>query len=153
MAERRKLSFSSLDQVIPDVDRLAAGNHTLGQWSLAQICNHLSKTMRYSVDGFPGKPVPWLIRKVMAGPIMRRMLQTGEMPAGQQGPAYLMPAAGLDASAEVESLRTELARFVSHKGQPAFHPFFGTLTREQWEFLHRIHCALHLSFAVPDKAG
>jgi hypothetical protein len=153
MAERRRLSFSNLTEVMPDVDRLAPANHTVGQWSLAQICNHLSTTFRYSIDGFPGKPVPWLLRKVLAGPIMRKMVQTGEMPAGQQGPAYLVPAPGLDARAEVESLRTELARFISHKGPLAFHPFFGTLTREQWDVLHRFHCALHLGFALPNDAG
>ena len=32
----------------------------------------------------------------------------------------------------------------------AMHPFFGAMTRPQWDHLHRIHCAHHLSFAVPE---
>ena len=32
---------------------------------------------------------------------------------------------------------------------PAPHPFFGPLTRAEWTRLHCIHCAHHLSFALP----
>ncbi|MFI5459648.1 MAG: DUF1569 domain-containing protein [Isosphaerales bacterium] len=42
MAGRRELSFASLDEVMPDVERLLAGHATVGQWSLGQICNHLA---------------------------------------------------------------------------------------------------------------
>ena len=52
MAERRNLSFSRLDEVMPDVDRLLAGHRTVGNWSLGQICNHLAKGIQGSIDGF-----------------------------------------------------------------------------------------------------
>jgi len=36
MADRRDLSFTSLDEVMPDVKRLLAGHVTVGQWSLGR---------------------------------------------------------------------------------------------------------------------
>lgn len=57
---RRTLNFTSLDQVLPDVE----GHTTVGQWSLGQVCNHLALTGRLSMDGFPDK-FPWLERRTL----------------------------------------------------------------------------------------
>src|SRR4051794_14935085 len=46
MAERRDLSFTSLEDVMAEVDRLLAGHETVGRWSLGQICNHLGTSFR-----------------------------------------------------------------------------------------------------------
>jgi hypothetical protein len=48
--ERRTLRYESLDQVMPDVERLLEGHTTVGTWSLAQICRHLANAMRRLVD-------------------------------------------------------------------------------------------------------
>ena len=58
---RRTLRFNSLDEVMPDVERLLEGHSTVGNWSLAQICRHLSTVMRRVVDlpaSTPAGPVP-----------------------------------------------------------------------------------------------
>jgi hypothetical protein len=47
---------------MPDVQRLLAGHRTVGRWSLAQICNHLAASITWSVEGFPDRPAPWLVR-------------------------------------------------------------------------------------------
>ncbi len=52
-AARRPLAFASLDRVMPDVDRLLEGHTTLGDWSLGQICNHLTQSLTWTVEGFP----------------------------------------------------------------------------------------------------
>ena len=60
MPERRTLEFARLDDVMPEVDRLLAGHTTVGNWSLGQICNHLSRPRSgSSVEGF-GVKAPWL---------------------------------------------------------------------------------------------
>ena len=46
--ERRALSFTSLAEVMPEVDRLFQGHRTVGNWSLGQICNHLAGALIYN---------------------------------------------------------------------------------------------------------
>lgn len=45
-ASRRPLAFASLARVMPDVDRLLEGHTTVGYWSLGQICNHLTQSLK-----------------------------------------------------------------------------------------------------------
>ena len=39
---RRTLRYESLDEVMPDVERLLEGHTTVGNWTLAQICRALA---------------------------------------------------------------------------------------------------------------
>jgi hypothetical protein len=150
-AARRTLEFATLDQVMPDVDRLMERGYTsVGKWTLGQVCNHLGKSLAASVDGYPMKKVPWLLRKTVAPIFLRRMLRTGVMPEGLKGPEFLMPKPDLDDRAEVEALRAALRLFAGHTGPLAENPFFGRLTRDQVERLNGIHCAHHLSFLLPN---
>ena len=50
MAERRYLEFTSLDDVMPDVERLLAGHVTVGGWSLGQIFHHVATAIRLTLD-------------------------------------------------------------------------------------------------------
>ena len=152
MAQRRELSFSRLDEIMPDVDRLLAGHTTIGNWSLGQICNHIGGAIRYSVEGFPGR-APWLIRTFLAPRAKREIFQTGKMRTGIKVPDTFLPKPGLDDRAEAEALRASLQLFGKTPGPLAPHPFFGSLTRDEWVRLHCIHCAHHLSFAVPNTTA
>lgn len=104
--------------------------------------------MAYSMDGFPGK-APWLVRKLVAPMIWRNVLKTGEMPEGAKVPEVYLPKPGLDDQSEIEALRAALARYAAFSGTLSDHPFFDRLSREQWTQIHCIHCAHHLSFALP----
>jgi len=148
---RRALQFQGLDQVMPDVDRLFDGHETVGKWSLAQICSHLSAAVIGSVDGY-GMKAPWLVRKLVGPVIWRRTMSSGRIAEGFKIPEAALPKPGLDARAEAEALRAALRSYASHTGPMAVHPFFGALTRGQWDQLHRIHIAHHLSFARPAAA-
>lgn len=151
MAVRRALAFTSLDQVMPEVDRLLDGYATMGNWSLGQICNHLGDTLRCSIEGF-GARAPWLIRALVGGTIKRRVLTTGMMREGIKVPAQFLPKPGLDDRAEAEAFRAALRIFASHTGPVADHPLFGPMTPKEWDRLHCIHCAHHLSFVQPNGA-
>jgi Protein of unknown function (DUF1569) len=145
---RRTLSFSNLFEVMPEVDRLLASHRTVGNWSLGQVCNHLSAGIILSVDGYPMK-APWIIRKTI-GPIVRgRILKSGRIPDGIKLRKDFEPRPQLDARAEAEALRAAIQGFGAHAGPMAEHPFFGSLTRENWERLHAIHAAHHLGFVLP----
>ena len=149
MANRRELKFATLDEVMPDVERLMSGHTTVGQWSLGQICNHLAMALRIPVHGYDGPLPPWFIRKVLAPFALKRLMGSGTMKTGIKVPEVFLPKPGLEARDEAESLRAALAAFAAHHGKFRDHPFFGPMTAEQWTRLHCIHCAHHLSFALP----
>jgi hypothetical protein len=145
---RRPLTFDSLDQVMPDVDQLLQGHTTIGNWSLGQICNHLTTTLTWTVDGYP-KLVPWFIRRTVGPLLLHRILKTGQFPEGIKLPGPYLPKAALNDRAEAEALRAALWHFASHSGRLSDHPLAGQVARADWERYHCIHCARHLSFVLP----
>lgn len=148
MAERRDLSFNTLDRVMPDVDQLLEGHETLGNWSLGQICNHLATVVAGSVDGFPFH-APWIYRKTMGVLRRRKIFKDGRIATGIRHPIQFSPKPELDARAEAEALRATLRYYAGFQEPLAMHPILGWLTRDEWDRLHRIHCAHHLSFVLP----
>jgi hypothetical protein len=150
MVKRHKLTFASLDDVLPDVERLLAGHVTVGRWSLGQICNHLTRVFDVLVDGVPNyvppsrlvRPLNWCLRKWFFG--------TSGFPTGVKAPSRIViPEQGLDTRHESEKLRVALGRFLAAQGPFPAHPYLGPLTKAEWEEFNRRHCAHHLGFAVP----
>ena len=149
MPERRALTYASLDAVMPDVDRLILGYDKAGQWTLGQICSHLSKALTLTVDGTPVR-VSWLKRMVLGRLARWHVFRTGTMPAGIKVPSpKLVPPAEADDRAEVEALRAAIRVFLGEVGPFVSHPLFGPMSVEEWRRFHGIHCAHHLSFLVP----
>jgi hypothetical protein len=146
------LAFASLDHVIPDVDRLLAGHITVGNWSLGQICDHLARSITYSLEGFPVR-APWLLRKTLGPLILRRILKSGHFVEGMTAPRPYQPKPVADAQDEAEGLRAAIRRFATHDGPPAEHPLAGAVSRSVWERFHCIHCAHHLGFVLPVERG
>lgn len=151
MAARRPLSFTTLDQVMPEVDRLLQGHTTVGNWSLAQICNHLTTSLVGSVEGFEGR-APWLVRQTFGRLARRRLFRMGAIPEGVKLPERFLPRAGLDPRAEAEALRASIQLYAAATDAPPLHPLLGRLSRAEWTRLHCIHCAHHLSFVLPQPS-
>lgn len=146
---RRSLTFASLDDVIPEIDRLLAGHHTVGRWSLGQIFQHLALAIRLPMEGVPVK-FPYLIRRFF-GPLCRSLsFRVGWIPEGVRVPAVYLPPPGSMAGAAAEELRTAIERIDSFTGKLDEHPLLGRLSRAGWERFHCLHCAHHLSFAIPE---
>src|SRR4051812_1983004 len=149
---RRQLRFANLAQVTCDVERLLENGHRpLGRWTLAQICNHLSESIRYSLDGFPGRRAPWPVRVTLGKLIRGVMLTTGRIKEGVPLAGVYQPDATLDAGEQLAILRETIERFES-ADVFKMHPLIGQMTRQQWEPFHCIHCAHHLSFVIPLSA-
>lgn len=151
MAERRALRFARLDEVMPDVDRLLAGHTTVGNWSLGQICNHLAATLRVAMD--PPKKMPWIVRRTLGPILLRHFLRRDSLPAGFKAPAMLVPKPGLDARAEAEALRATFRLFQERIPDEFDHAFFGKVRKTEFARLQCLHCAHHLSFAIPTTTG
>ncbi len=148
---RRNVHYRTMQELIDDVERLAAGPYrTVGNWSLAQICAHLSKGLNLALDGGT-IPTPWPIR-VAARLFFKRRLIEGPMPPGfkLKGSAVrvLVPGDDTEFDAAMRSLHESVARW--QKGAPT-HPHFilGPMTPAQWDSLQLRHAELHMSFVHP----
>jgi hypothetical protein len=144
---RRTLRFESLDDIMPDVDRLLAGHKTVGTWSLAQICQHVATVMRRVVDlpaSTPQDPSKWVGEDQK-----RQVFESGVIPEGLPGPPEVIPTETLGEPEEAERLRQTIAYYKASAGPVIPHRFFGPLSKQEWERIQLIHVAHHLSFAIP----
>jgi hypothetical protein len=148
---RRALHLESLDDVMPEVDRLLQGGYRpAGSWSLGQICLHLAETFRVTLDG-PPRPMPWIVRKTV-GPLALRWLKSmRRMPVGMRAPKYLTPPASdeSDDRPGAEELRAVIARFRNELPRTIDHPFFGRVSKTDLTTISVRHCEHHLAFAIP----
>lgn len=150
MAARRELSFASLDEVMPEVERLSTGYDVVGQWSLGQICKHLTLAFHFMMDAASGSAPLEPADDPRRALIRTRFFRAGRFPDGVAAPfSELVPSTDLNDRAEAEALRDALARFQVATGPFPPHPFLGSMTKEEWARFHCLHAAHHLGFAVP----
>ena len=146
MPTRRNIQFSDFDQVAADVNELQAkGYQRCGNWSLGQICDHLAIFMRGSLDGYSWK-IPWVFRVTIGSFFLRRILRQKKMATGVKVPKVFLPGEPTDDVASVESFLELVRRYQYHTGPMAPSPLSGKLSRQEWDQLHLIHAAHHLSF-------
>lgn len=152
---RRELNFNSLAEVLREVDRLQAGGcEPLGQWNLAQICEHLADWMTFPLDGFPRPPIPvrglmWILRHTIGRKQFRKILTTGQMRTGVPTFPETVHAPDSDPTAAIERLQQAMHRFETHTGPICPSPFFGPTDYELALRLQLVHCAHHLGFLRP----
>jgi hypothetical protein len=145
---RRPLSFDHFDQIMPDVERLLGGCTTLGHWSFAGICRHLSATLRGTVDlpdSMPYDPSLWVGEELRS-----RAFASGMLLEGYASPPAFVPTETRDERSEAEGLRQAIAYYKESDGPVIPHLYLGPLTKAEWARFQLIHCAHHLSFAIPN---
>ena len=104
--------------------------------------------MRGSLDGFSSK-MPWLFRATNGRFFLRRILRQKKMATGVRVPKVFLPGEPADDAASVKSFLELVRRYQDHTGPMAPSPIFSELSREEWDQLHLIHAAHHLSFLQP----
>jgi hypothetical protein len=154
VAGRRELRFESLDEVLAEVERLAAAERAgrlrrLGNWTLGQTLGHLASWAEYSYTGAPLKApffVKWFLRlrkrKFLYGPMRAGV----KLPRVEEGTLATEPVP-LDEG--LERLRRVLGRLKS-EAPTAPNVIFGPLSHDEWVALHCRHAELHLGFLVPE---
>jgi hypothetical protein len=143
---RWALLYNNLDVIMTDVERLLKGHTTVGNWSLARICRHLSTVMRRVVDlpaSTPHDPSRWV-----GGDRKCEVPESGMLPEGLPGPPEIMPLDALGNREEADGLRAAIAHYRASPGPVIPHRIVGPLTKAEWDRLQFIHVAHHLSFAV-----
>jgi Protein of unknown function (DUF1569) len=147
---RRTLHFSSYDELLDEVRRLAARpTRHLGNWSLGQVCQHLAAAMNMAIDGPPFRP-GLLLRLV--GPLLKKWLISRPLRPGFNFPktATVLIPQNSDVAAGVAAVEKAVAR-LQQNPQRKPHPVFGRMTREEWDQLQFRHAEMHLSFIVPEE--
>jgi len=147
--ERRTLDYDRIDAIMPDVDRLLAGHAMTGRWTLGENLDHLAKSITLGLRG--RRPdAPEVAPTPEQDAARRAFFEARGIPAGRELPSRLLePEPGADPHAAAESLRKAIGRLVAFEGAFPDHPILGPLTRDEWLQFHCIHCAHHLSHAVP----
>jgi hypothetical protein len=158
---RRLLTFDTLDDAATEARRLLEGGYErAGAWGLAGNCEHLTRFMRFSLDGFPSRgmpgPIAWVLRKLLLSD--KKLAKP--MPVGLPTPRFLRPVE-TEAEAELQDRADAeaVARFVeqldrvkerTEAGDPwARSPLFGHVSPKKWPVIHRKHAEHHLGFLVP----
>ncbi len=149
---RRRLRFETLDEVLAEARCLATQpTQHLGNWNLAQVCQHLGIAMHQCVHGTRPFQVPLKLR--FFGRLVRRKLLRDGLPSGfrlpPEGARVLVPALVL-CDEGLATLERGLATLRESRHRVA-HPVFGAMNVAQWDLFHLRHAEMHLSFIVPGK--
>ncbi len=151
---RRTLHFDSIDQVLAEVERLAAAERAgrlrrLGNWTLGQTLGHLAGWIEYSYSSFPLK-TPFFIRWILK--LRKRSFLYGPMRAGVKIPG--IPGGTL--ATEPATLDEALPRYrrilerLKVEAPSAPSPIFGKMTHDEWIALNLRHAELHLGYFIPE---
>ncbi len=147
VSERRTLSFSSMKDILDDVTYLDSGDppRTTGNWTAAQIVQHVGRLIAYSIDGFPGRaPLPL----ALLGRLVRKKAMARPLRPGLRTFDFLKPDDHVSWEEAVEFLNRTIARLDRERMRKK-SPIFGRLSHEEWVRLHCRHAEMHFSFMQP----
>ena len=153
--QRRKLRFTSVDDVIAEAERLAGAEREgrlkqLGNWTLGQIINHLATWAEFAYCGYPPSvraPLPVrMILRMLRNKILTQGMTPGinirGIPGGTLGTERVPTEQALPRlRAALETLRQTCP--------PGPNPVFGRMSHDQWIALNLRHAELHFGYLVP----
>lgn len=120
-----------------------------GKWDLGRTCFHLNYYYRGSLEGFDFV-LPWFLRKMVGAKILKKIL-AGEHVASAHTIPKSVPPPRVDSQATIAEAVALLERLESNTDPLHPSPLFGKLPLEQWQTLHLVHTAGHLSLLVPTE--
>ena len=143
---RRALRLETVEDIRNEAKRLASTEvKTLGNWNVAQILEHLTKSMRLMrANDVDFKPNFFL--KFMMKFMKNKFLNKG-LPAGIQPDEKIFSLVAPSSDKETPVALEELAAFeADHDFGP--HPLLGKMTPQDHHNFNCRHCELHMSFVV-----
>lgn len=154
VADRRKLRFGSIDELLADIDRIVNADKAgklrrSGNWTAGQAMGHLASWMNYAYEGFPAKP-PWFIKIILK--LKRAKYLREGMPAGVRIPGKAegtFATEALSTEEGAERLRKALRRMAGNEPVKFHSPAFGEMSHEDRIAFNLRHAELHLSFLHP----
>ena len=150
---RRPLRFESLSDSVAEIRRLQeCGYERVGNWTLGQACQHLTKTMRMSIEGSDFR-LPRLLRPIARWVLFGSVMKGIPTKLPLKTPPSFVPDQASDDDAEIEAYVSWVGNVMADGStlQPD-HPVFGRITAEQWRRFHAWHAAHHLSYLIPAES-
>jgi len=148
---RRELRFKTFDDALAELQRLEQGPViTLGDWSFYQILDHCAGSIQNSMNP-NARPLPSLKKRVVGFIAKHVIFCKGCLPAGIQNPKAPSQRVEGDAQVAAKKLRDAITAFKDYSGPLAPHPFFGSLTKAEWQRILIFHLANHLGFVRSKK--
>jgi hypothetical protein len=90
VTDHRSIRFSSLDEALADIDRIAAADRAgrlrrTGNWTAGQTFGHLATWIEFAYDGYPPdmRP-PWFIKLILK--LQKKKFMRGPLPRGVRIP-------------------------------------------------------------------
>ena len=151
MSERRlNLRYETIGDAGRDVrSAMEHGYDLVGQWSLAQILEHLTLTMNmcFEKPDFKFNIFVRTVSRLLFPSIIRKGRPVS---IKASAPPSLAPADDINLDDAAKRFHEMIARLEDESAefQPQ-HPLLGKLDREAWLVMQRWHNAHHLSFMVP----
>jgi len=137
-------TFATLAAASAAIEGLAVRHRHTGEWTLAQMLEHVSQSIDYSLDGFPAMK-PALFRAAVGSVAFAVFQARGAMGHNLAEPIPGAPA--LDAAAPLPAAIARalaaLRRFEAHAGALAPHFAYGALDKAQYTRAHLMHLANH----------
>ena len=150
--KRRELKFENLDEIVAEVEKLAAAEvTTTGNHTFTEIVEHLAITHDVTTGTLEGPKPPFFVRLMI--PFIKRMVFS-DKPAEpgfrlpENAEAFFWPKKEQTLEDAVDHLRKSVEIY-KQQGPLEKHPAFGKVTEQQNTQLHVKHAALHLSFVHP----
>lgn len=145
-SRRPALNFANEEAVIADIQLLRKGYTKAGNWTLAQVCDHLDRGTKARMAPPPHDPTT--PDQEGRKSLLEKILASGELPDGIEAPQFMQPPTDCGDEA-IDRLIARLREFAQFKGPIAPHRLFGHVPDPQIRRLNLIHCARHLSFLTP----
>ena len=150
MPERRALKIDDFNALRAEVAQLRGGYARAGQWSLAQVCYHVDRSMREAMNA-PATPIPNTPEQDARAGLFAGVMRDARIPDGLSAPDHTAPPADVS-DAAIDDLIATADRFERSSGPYSPHRLFGNLSPEVRRRHQLIHAAHHLSFLIPTAA-
>ena len=141
------LRLHSFDAVLRELDKLETGSPKVtGNWTLGQVLAHCAQSIEYSLTGYPQLKPAWFrstVGRLVKGRFLKRGAMSHDLEAAVAGAPALDPQLPLRDA--ISRLREAISNFRAHQGAFAPHLAYGDCSREEYETLHAMHIANHLS--------
>lgn len=147
-----KYRFTSLEQALGEVRALCAAGElrTTGSWSWTQILIHNAQGIEFSLAGYPENK-PELVRRTVGRLVHARFVEQGYMKhdlAAAIPGAPSLQVSGISQEGALARLERAAVAFQRHSSSLAPHFVYGALSKNEFDRVHAMHLANHLSEVI-----
>jgi hypothetical protein len=136
-------TFSEVRSLLED---LGDRPEVRGAFDYGQILNHCAQSIEYSMSGYPQLRSA-IFRATVGRVAKKKFLRQGFMQHDLEAPILGAPllATGADVPTARKRLLAAMDALLSTSGELAPHLAFGRCSREEYEKIHSMHIAEHLT--------